>query len=200
MRYFKKIEGDNVFLSPVNVDDFEVYTKWINDLTTSSCLGNSSVIYSLVSEKELLDGMVKNGYNFAIVLKEGEKLLGNASISNIKQIHRTAEVGLFIGDEENRGKGYGTEALELLLCYGFKILNLNNIMLKVFSFNTRAIKSYQKVGFKQFGKRTNSYFLNGTYHDEIYMEILATHFDSKKLDEKINDEIHGPRGSVVCQI
>lgn len=185
LRYFKKIEGDNVFLSPMNGDDFEVYTKWINDLTTSSCLGNSSVIYSLAKEKELLEGMVKNGHNFAIVLKEGEKLLGNASISNIKQIHRTAEVGLFIGDEENRGKGYGTEALELLLCYGFKILNLNNIMLKVFSFNTRAIKSYEKVGFKEFGKRTNSYFLNGTYHDEIYMEILATQFDSKKLDEKL---------------
>jgi RimJ/RimL family protein N-acetyltransferase len=185
MRYFKKLEGNKVYLSPINTDDFEIYTKWINDLLTGAYLGNASVIYSLPAEKETLEGMAKSGYHFAIILKDEDKLLGNCSFFNIKQIHRTAEVGLFLGEENYRGKGFGSEALELILCYGFKVLNLNNVMLKVYSFNERAIKAYGKIGFHQFGKRTSAYFLNGQYIDEIYMEILSKDFQSKYLDDKI---------------
>ena len=75
---------------------------------------------------------------------EDDKLIGNCSIHEIDQLRQCAEVGLFIGDEENRNKGYGKEVLNLLLNYGFDYLNLNNIMLKVFSFNERAINCYKK--------------------------------------------------------
>lgn len=179
MRYFKKVEGDNIFLSPLNMDDYEIYTQWINDLSTSVYLGNSSSLYSMYSEREALEGMVKSGYHFAIILKNGEKLLGNCSLFDLKPVHRSAELGIFIGAAEYRGKGYGTEALELLVGYGFRILNLNNIMLKVFPFNARAIRSYQKAGFRQFGRRTQAFFLNGRYFDEIFMEVLAKDFQSK---------------------
>jgi RimJ/RimL family protein N-acetyltransferase len=188
MRYFKKLTGNRVYLSPVNPDDLEIYTKWINNLSTTIYLGNSSSVVSLAGEEEILDNMVKGGHNFAIILEEGDKLLGNCYMFDIKPIHRTAEVGLFIGDEENRGKGYGGEALELLLCYGFKILNLNNIMLRVYTFNTRAIKSYEKVGFKRFGQRTESYYMNGRYFDEILMEILAGDFRSGYLDADLSPD------------
>lgn len=58
-----------------------------------------------------------------------------------------------IGEEENRNKGYGTETLKLLISYGFDYLNLNNIMLSVYSFNGNAISCYKKVGFKEIGRR-----------------------------------------------
>jgi RimJ/RimL family protein N-acetyltransferase len=90
----------------------------------------------------------------------------------VDQIRQCAEVGLLIGEEENRSKGYGEEVLKLLLDYGFQYLNLNNVMLRVFSFNERAIQCYKKVGFKEMGRRRQSYYLKGKFHDEVYMDIL----------------------------
>ena len=95
---------------------------------------------------------------------------------NINQKDRCAEVGIFIGDEKNRSKGYGTESLKMLLDLGFNYLNFNNIMLGVKSFNQRAIACYTKVGFKEYGRRRESYFLNGKYYDDVYMDILSREF------------------------
>jgi RimJ/RimL family protein N-acetyltransferase len=171
MKYFKKLAGNRVYLSPMNVDDAETYMKWLSDWNVTDGLGNSCRVTSLDSEA---DWITRNSsqYQFAIVLLEGDKLIGNCGINSIDHIRQCAEVGLFIGDEENRGKGYGEEVLHLLLGYCFDYLNLNNIMLKVFSFNERAIRCYKKTGFKEIGRRRQSYYLKGKYHDEVYMDIL----------------------------
>lgn len=162
MKYFKKIEGEKVYLSPMNLEDIEKYVKWMNDFSTTDGLGSSSKVTTFESERSwLINNMDKKEQQFAIVLKETDKLIGNCGFVDINHLHQRGEVGLFIGEEENRSKGYGTEALSLLVEYGFNYLNLKNIMLKVFSFNKRAIKSYEKIGFKVFGKRTEDYYLNG---------------------------------------
>ncbi|MDD4796309.1 MAG: GNAT family protein, partial [Eubacteriales bacterium] len=69
---------------------------------------------------------------------------------------------------------YGSEALTLLVDFGFHYLNLNNIMLKVFSFNQRAVNCYKKVGFKEIGRRRQTYYLKGNYYDEILMDIIRS--------------------------
>lgn len=151
MKYFKKIEGEKVYLSPMNLEDIEKYVKWMNDFSTTDGLGSSSKVTTFESERAwLINNMDKKEQQFAIVLKETDELIGNCGFVDINHLHQRGEVGLFIGEEENRSKGYGTEALSLLVEYGFNYLNLKNIMLKVFSFNKRAIKSYEKIGFKVF--------------------------------------------------
>ena len=173
MKYFKKIEGEKVYLSPMNLEDIEKYVKWMNDFSTTDGLGSSSKVTTFESERAwLINNMDKKEQQFAIVLKETDELIGNCGFVDINHLHQRGEVGLFIGEEENRSKGYGTEALSLLVEYGFNYLNLKNIMLKVFSFNKRAIKSYEKIGFKVFEKRTEDYYLNGKWYDEYFMEIL----------------------------
>ena len=91
-------------------------------------------------------------------------------------MYGTATVGIFIGEEENRNKGYGTEALKLLIGYGFDYLNLNNIMLTVYSFNEGAINCYKKVGFKEFGKRRKAVMLKNKRYDIIYMDIIREEY------------------------
>ena len=178
MKYFKKIIGERIYLSPVSAEDMEQYTTWINDSRVSDGLGNSSQVFSVEREKTVLEEMSNSGYNFAIVRAADDVLLGNASLFDINQMHRNAQCGLFIGEVENRNKGYGQEALKLLLNYGFNTLNLNNVMLKVFSFNEMAISCYKKVGFRMIGQRRNSFFLNGKYHNDVFMDILAEDFIS----------------------
>ncbi|NMM63253.1 GNAT family N-acetyltransferase [Clostridium sp. P21] len=171
MNYFKKLVGKRIYLSPMNVEDAETYVKWLNDFSVTDGIGTSCRIASLESEKKwILQNNDK--YQFAIVNLENDKLIGNCGIQGIEQSRQCAEVGLFIGDEENRNKGYGQEVLNLLLNYGFDYLNLNNIMLKVFSFNERAISCYKKVGFKEIGIRRQAYYFKGKFYDEVYMDIL----------------------------
>ena len=121
---------------------------------------------------------------FAIVKLENDQVIGTCSLHDIDNIRRTATLGIFIGEDENRSKGYGTEALKLLLDYGFNYFNLNNIMLTVYNFNERAIKAYKKAGFKEFGRRRKAYFLNGKYYDVVYMDILAEEFTESYIKNK----------------
>lgn len=173
MKYFKKMVGEKVYLSPMNVEDVEIYTKWMNDRRITDNLGNSAFIFNISGEKEWLENHGKNGdANFAIIDIKSDELIGNCSLMGIDRIQGNATIGIYIGEEEYRSKGYGTDALNLLLDFAFNIQNLHNVDLHVFSFNERAIKCYKKVGFKEYGRRHNCYRLDGKYYDEVLMEIL----------------------------
>lgn len=185
MKYYKKLIGDRIYLSPLNVEDAEKYVEWFCDFRTTDGLGSSAKLMTIENEKEwIINATKSNDFIFSIVDLENDKLIGNCSIMNISQKDRMGEVGIFIGEENNRSNGYGAEALKLLLDYGFNYLNLNNIMLTVMSFNERAIKCYEKVGFKEFGRRRECYFLNGKYYDRIYMDILASEFKEEYIRNK----------------
>ena len=175
MRYFKKITGERIYLSPMNKDDAEIYTKWLNDAEVSVNLGQYAKMITLNNEQKHLENMTSDGQNFAIVLND-DTLIGNISLFEIDSTSRKATVGLFIGEKENRGKGYGTEALRLILNYGFKTLNLHNIMLQVDSTNEQGIACYKKVGFREFGRRREAQYRNGCYIDGVYMDILDSEF------------------------
>ncbi len=68
--------------------------------------------------------------------------------------------------------------------YGFNYLNLNNIKLDVLSFNERAIACYKKCGFKEYGRRRKSEFVNGKYYDRISMDILKEEFAQSYIKNK----------------
>jgi RimJ/RimL family protein N-acetyltransferase len=87
-------------------------------------------------------------------------------------------LGIAIGVKTYWGKGYGQEAIRLLLDYGFNLLNLNSVMLGTFSFNERAIHCYRQVGFKEIGRRRQARIIAGKKYDAVLMDILAEEFES----------------------
>lgn len=178
MKYYQKLVGKQVYLSPIHMDDAEIYVRWLNDFHVTDATGASTRTMNLKSEREWIERAQSSSseHQFAIVRLSDDKLLGNCGIFGIHSPSMHAEVGLFIGDSENRERGYGTDALNLLLSYAFFYLNLHNIMLKVFAFNERAIHVYEKVGFHEIGRRRQCYYLNGKYHDEVFMDILKDEF------------------------
>jgi RimJ/RimL family protein N-acetyltransferase len=105
MAYFKKVVGKRIFLSPMNPDDAEIYAKWLNDLEISIYLTSAPNLYSLSKEKELLEKISREGYNFAIVDMEKEKTIGSCGLMNIDMVNRMADLGIFIGDKEYWSKG-----------------------------------------------------------------------------------------------
>lgn len=179
--YFKKIEGKKVYLSPMCVEDAEKYVKWMNDFKVTDGLNGSKNLVTVESEREWIEKNNKDGnFQFAIVKQENDELIGNCGFNELDLTNQKGSIGIFIGEEENRNKGYGSEALELLISYGFEYLNLNNIMLSVYSFNENAIACYKKVGFKEIGRRREAYFKNNERYDDIYLDILRNEFYERR--------------------
>ncbi|MBP3502705.1 MAG: GNAT family N-acetyltransferase [Clostridia bacterium] len=184
MKYFKKLLGDRIYLSPRNTEDYEIFTEWLNDFETTDYIGKSGNLISLEGEKEFLEKNNSPIATFAIVTLDHDKMIGTVSLENVDFINRTATLGIFIGDKDYRSKGYGTEAIKLILEYGFKYMNLNNIKLDLMSFNERALKCYKKCGFKEYGRRRKCKFVNGKYYDSISMDILAEEFEGDYIRNK----------------
>ena len=116
--------------------------------------------------------------------KTGE-FIGGGGLFGINNIIRSAELGIAIYEEKNWGKGYGTDAMKVLLKFGFDYLNLNRIQLRVVDFNVRGIKTYKKVGFKEVGKLRATHFWEGEYSDQILMDILKSEWiELNKKEEK----------------
>ena len=111
-------------------------------------------------------------------------MIGTVGLEKFDDINRTATLGIFIGDKNYRSKGYGTEAIRLILEYGFKYLNLQNIKLDLMEFNERALKCYQKCGFKEYGRRRKCIYIDGEYYDSIAMDILAEEFEGDYIRNK----------------
>ncbi|MEI6873913.1 MAG: GNAT family protein [Spirochaetota bacterium] len=180
MKYLPKLEGSLVFLSPISLDDADRYAEWLNDLSTTRFLHLSSFQVTLHGEREALANLSK-AHNYAIVERTSGELLGNCGLMDIDHLHRSAEVGIFIGEEAMRGRGYGTEALRLLADYAFNVLNIHNLMLRTYDYNGRGLASYRKIGFREIGRRREARFYGGSYHDIVYMDLLAPEFGPSSL-------------------
>lgn len=183
-KYFKKLIGERIYLSPRNCEEVEKFTEWLNDFETTDYTGRSAYITTLEGEKKYFEEKIDRNYNFFIVTLDTDKLIGTVGLENYDGINRTATLGIFIGDKEYRSQGYGAEAIKLILDYGFNYLNLNNIKLDLMSFNERALKCYQKCGFKEYGRRRKCKFINGKYYDSIEMDILAEEFKKSYIKNK----------------
>ncbi len=188
MQHFKKLVGDNIYLSPKGVSDEEIekFTEWMNDFQVTDYTGRSGQIVTLSEEKEWLENSVKNtsNRNFNIIESKDNKLIGTVGLEKINWIERNAVLGIFIGDTDYRNNGYGTEAIKLLLEYGFRYLNLHSIRLDLLSINERAHKCYLKCGFKDTGKSREEIFLNGKYYDKLHMDILESEFEGDYIRNK----------------
>ena len=188
MQYFRKIVGDRIYLSPRGASDEEIekFTEWMNDFQVTDYINKSEQIMTAIGEKEWLENTARKNENknFNIIDLNSNKLIGTIGLEKFNWTSRNAVLGIFIGDKNYRNNGYGTEAIKLLLEFGFKYLNLHSIRLSLLSVNERAHKCYLKCGFKDAGKIREEIFLNGKYYDKLYMDILEGEFEGDYIRNK----------------
>ena len=188
MQFIKKLVGDRIYLSPRGTSDEEIekFTDWMNDFQTTDFIGRSGQVVTFIGEKEWLENSTKNvqDRSFSIIELNHNKLIGTISLENFSWIERSAVLGIFIGDKDFRNNGYGTEAIKLLLEYGFKYLNLHSIRLDLLSINERAHKCYLKCGFKDTGCSREAIYVNGKHYDKLHMDILENEFEGDYIRNK----------------
>ena len=179
--YYKKYEGDRIYLSPIDSNDYQTFTRWINDETLARGLGNFKFNFTEQDEKEYLENSNKNGnITFAIVRKEDNKMIGSYGLIIKDNVSRRIHIGGFIGDKEDRGKGYGTEALKLLSKYCFEILNAESLYSGIFEFNEASLKAAKKAGYSVAGKYRNAYYYGGRFYDEYCIEMIREEYEKNK--------------------
>jgi RimJ/RimL family protein N-acetyltransferase len=99
-------------------------------------------------------------------------LIGHCGLFNIDETARHCELGISIGDKDYWGRGYGREAVSLLLDYAFRLRNLRRVWLEVHASNERAIRAYSSCGFVEEGRMREHIWLDGRYLDNVLMGIL----------------------------
>lgn len=115
-------------------------------------------------------------YFFAIETLKPRQFIGVCGLFAISKINQKAELMIVIYEKRHRGQGYGSEALKLLLQFGFNQLNLHRIVLFTHDINEAAQRIYEKIGFKPGGRRRQASFFEGAYHDLLLYEMLASEF------------------------
>jgi len=113
-----------------------------------------------------------NLYIFAVRTLKGDQIIGEIGLDGIQWTHGDCFVGIGLGDREYWGKGYGTDAMKVILRYAFLELNLERVSLDVFEYNPRGMRSYEKVGFSIEGRQRGMILREGRRWDVIYMGIL----------------------------
>jgi [ribosomal protein S5]-alanine N-acetyltransferase len=155
------------------------YLSWLNDSEVTKYLESGFFPSSLNDLTQYITQRNSSNEVFlAIIDLASNEHIGNIKLSNINWIHRTAEIGIMIGEKNYWGKGYGTEAVKLVVEYGFNVLNLRKIYLGVYGNHQAAIKSYERAGFEVDGILKEHLYLDGTYVDKVYMSI----FNKKSKD------------------
>lgn len=180
MHAYKKLIGDRIYLSPrgASPEELELFTAWMNDTEVTDYIGRTQQLITFESEQVFLNDSAVDSQNrhFSILTLDENKIIGTVSLEKFNWIDRSAILGIFIGDKDYRSNGYGTEAIRLLLEFGFRYLNLHSIRLDLLGINERARKCYLKCGFTETGRDREAIFLNGSYYDKVHMDILESEF------------------------
>ena len=165
----------DIALVPVERDDLPLLFNWINDRD----LVVLSAPYRPIDgprHESWFESMLKRDdvHLFGIRHLESGRLIGSCQLLGVHPVHRHAELQVRIGEPEARGRGYGTQALELLVRFGFVDLHLHRISLQVFADNAVAIRTYEKVGFRREGVLRDAAYVDGKYVDVVTMGILES--------------------------
>lgn len=171
------IIGQKIRLRAVERSDIPTFVRWFNDPEVRQYL-NMFLPLSEAQEERWFERLLEDekGYVFAIETAEGVHI-GNVGLHGIDWKNRKATCGIVIGEKEYWNQGYGADALRTLLRFAFEELNLHRIFLHVFDFNRRAIRCYEKVGFRHEGRLRQARFTEGRYVDELVMGLLQEEWE-----------------------
>lgn len=122
---------------------------------------------------ELQQTQGKTTWHFVICLRDGGRPVGFTGLHAIDHVNGSTEMGIGIGERSEWDKGYGTEAMDLLLDFAFGELRLHRVFLHVFDFNERAIHLYERAGFRHEGTAREAFYRHGRFYDMHLMGILA---------------------------
>jgi diamine N-acetyltransferase len=180
--------GERVALGPIRKDLLDVYTRWVNDVEVRHGLTNLGLYTRESEEAWYTEASVAMGMpepesvTFTIYDRSDGAPVGTTSLFTIQWRLSRARFGILLG--ERRGAGLGSEATRLTLDWAFTVLGLHNVMLEVLPWNARAIRAYERAGFRMIGRRRDALVSFGRRCDEVLMDAVASEFEGSVLEPR----------------
>jgi RimJ/RimL family protein N-acetyltransferase len=166
--------GETVVLRRHRPENLDAFRRWYSDAEVARLTRYRNGPMSVDEIERFFTARVLgiDSLTFAVHLRAENRLIGSCAFSQLDADNGSALFHITIGEKDLWGRGYGTEATRLMLDHAFSTMGLHRVSLAVFSFNERAIRSYEKVGFTIEGRAREAIFRDGQFWDEITMSML----------------------------
>ena len=175
--------GDRVRLRGVREDDLATLAKWEMDPGRMATLSSRVAPPSEATAKERIakwSANEKDDLGFAIeTLEDPPVLVGLIGLWGARPKDRCATLGIALG-REHIGRGYGSDAMRVMVGYAFRELGLHRLQLGVAPFNSAGIRAYEKAGFVEEGRHRESVLHDGRWYDQVLMSILDHEWSARR--------------------
>lgn len=176
------LQGDGIYLRELRESDLEGnWYAWFNDAEVTVYQNKNIFPNTREKQRFYYDYLAtsKSDVVFAVVDQSTNQHIGNVGLHHIDWVHRSAELGVVLGERAFWGKGYGKQSWSLITQYGFETLNLHRIYAVVMKGNVSSQKCAEAAGFKREGLIREVFFKNGRYLDIIYYNLLKKEWESR---------------------
>lgn len=169
-----RLYGSRIMLREYQESDLDKIVTWVGNPETVQYLSDIFLYpQSAKQSRKFLDHAMSGDWTgFVIAHRTTAEYIGQIDFVSLDLKNGCGELGMVIGEGRSRGQGFGREALELLLRFGFDEVRLNRIQLSVWAGNAAARRAYEAVGFVQEGIRRQRWYRRGSYHDEVCYAML----------------------------
>ena len=174
--------GRRVRLREVRDDEVGRLAAWWNDPRVGTYMSSLHQPRSADAIAEMIRGWSQNDGSrcgLAIVTKDSDNLIGQCALYGVSAKDRCATFAMLLGPE-HQDQGFGSDAIEVAVRFGFHELGLHRIELGVYGFNHRAIAAYRKAGFVEEGRRRQAMYRSGGWHDNVLMGMLRAEWESRR--------------------
>ena len=169
------ISGNRIYLREVQPSDAGGrYLVWMNDPEVTRFLETRFAAQTEDGIRQYIESVLRDpAYLFlAIVLRDGDRHIGNIKMGPISRIHGSADVGLLIGEKDCWGRGYAAEAIALLTAHAFSVVGIRKLTAGCYSANVGSLKAFQKAGWHVEGTRRAQYVCDGELQDGLLMAMF----------------------------
>jgi ribosomal-protein-alanine N-acetyltransferase len=184
-KFYPFLEGERIYLREVRPSDVnETYYRWMNDQEVTAYLESRFYPNSMEKLRDYVNSRLGDPNNvfLAIVLKDGDRHIGNIKLGSINWIHRYGDIGILIGEKDCWGKGYATEAIKLVADYAFKAIGLHKVIAGCYETAKGSIKAFMNAGFSQEGELKKHFFCDGMYVNGILLGLCHEDWQENQDD------------------
>ena len=168
------IRGESVVLRALRDEDLSGdWYRWFNDNDVTWFQNKGIFPNTFQKQEAFLRHLQSDASHVTLAIDVGGRHVGNVTLKDIDWVHRTAEIGIVIGDKSYWGKGLGNEAWWLMTRYGLLTLNLNKITARIFAGNENSLRVARRSGFVVEGEHAEQFYRHGEYHSLVMLGVTG---------------------------